>query len=89
MIGSNPVLTQTETRTSSGPVREFSKGDAVNLRFHEIVPGAGHTYSKGDDQFPPMLPEDHFACSRCVLLGSRRQSLSRLGHGQSRDRSGP
>jgi glutamate-1-semialdehyde 2,1-aminomutase len=57
MIGSNPVLTETETRTSSGPVREFSKGDAVNLRFHEIVPGASHTYSKGDDQFPQCSPK--------------------------------
>jgi len=31
---------------------QFDKSLALNDRFHEMVPGACHTYAKGDDQFP-------------------------------------
>jgi len=41
----------------SGPVRDFQKGDAINEHFHEIVPAATHTYSKGEDQFPKRSPK--------------------------------
>lgn len=41
----------------TGPIREFARGDAVNQRFHELVPGASHTYSKGEDQFPSRSPK--------------------------------
>ncbi|HKT07238.1 MAG TPA: aminotransferase class III-fold pyridoxal phosphate-dependent enzyme, partial [Gemmatimonadaceae bacterium] len=41
----------------SGPVRDFQKGDAINEHFHEIVPAATHTYSKGEDQFPQRSPK--------------------------------
>src|SRR6185437_1354086 len=41
----------------SGPVRDFQKGDAINEHFHDIVPAATHTYSKGDDQFPARSPK--------------------------------
>ena len=40
----------------TGPIRDFSRGLALNERFHEIVPGASHTYSKGEDQFPFASP---------------------------------
>jgi glutamate-1-semialdehyde 2,1-aminomutase len=35
----------------------FTQGDQINQRFHEIVPGASHTYSKGEDQFPFRSPK--------------------------------
>lgn len=41
----------------SGPIRDFQKGDAINEHFHEIVPAATHTYSKGEDQFPQRSPK--------------------------------
>lgn len=36
---------------------DFSKGDAINERFRALVPGASHTYSKGEDQFPLRSPK--------------------------------
>ena len=36
---------------------DFSRGDALNERFHALVPGASHTYSKGEDQFPWRSPK--------------------------------
>jgi glutamate-1-semialdehyde 2,1-aminomutase len=44
-------------RTASGPINRFSKGDAINEKFHRLVPGASHTYSKGEDQFPLHSPK--------------------------------
>lgn len=38
-------------------ITTFSKGDQVNDRLHSIVPGASHTYSKGEDQFPQRSPK--------------------------------
>ncbi len=36
---------------------DFSKSLQLNERFHEVIPGGGHTYAKGDDQYPEfMLP---------------------------------
>ncbi|MGE4497255.1 MAG: glutamate-1-semialdehyde 2,1-aminomutase [Deferribacterales bacterium] len=35
---------------------EFTKGRELQKRLHEIVPAGGHTYSKGDDQFPELAP---------------------------------
>lgn len=29
---------------------------ALQKRFHQIIPGGGHTYAKGDDQFPEFMP---------------------------------
>ena len=43
--------------TVGGPVRDFHRGDALNERFHALVPGASHTYSKGEDQFPARSPK--------------------------------
>ena len=43
--------------TPGGPVRSFARGDAINERFHALVPGASHTYSKGEDQFPARSPK--------------------------------
>lgn len=36
---------------------EYGKGDALNERFRTLVPGASHTYSKGEDQFPRRSPK--------------------------------
>jgi glutamate-1-semialdehyde 2,1-aminomutase len=41
----------------SGRVVNFSRGDEINDRFHALVPGASHTYSKGEDQFPFRSPK--------------------------------
>ena len=34
----------------------FLKGQAQQARLHELIPGGGHTYSKGQDQFPEISP---------------------------------
>lgn len=36
---------------------DFTRGDAMNERFRALVPGASHTYSKGEDQFPLRSPK--------------------------------
>ena len=38
-------------------ITNYSKGDSLNEKFHELVPGASHTYSKGEDQFPLRSPK--------------------------------
>jgi glutamate-1-semialdehyde 2,1-aminomutase len=38
-------------------ITNFSKGDRINERLHQLVPGASHTYSKGEDQFPLRSPK--------------------------------
>ena len=40
-----------------GPITDFSKSDSINVKFHSLVPGASHTYSKGEDQFPQRSPK--------------------------------
>jgi glutamate-1-semialdehyde 2,1-aminomutase len=39
-----------------GRIGVFGKSDAIADRLHELVPAGGHTYSKGDDQFPRRSP---------------------------------
>lgn len=34
----------------------FEKGRALSDRLHDLIPAGGHTYSKGDDQFPQNAP---------------------------------
>jgi glutamate-1-semialdehyde 2,1-aminomutase len=34
----------------------FEKGKQLQKRLHELIPAGGHTYSKGDDQFPEVSP---------------------------------
>jgi glutamate-1-semialdehyde 2,1-aminomutase len=43
--------------TMNVKIDNFTEGDRINQRFHEIVPGASHTYSKGEDQFPLRSPK--------------------------------
>lgn len=31
---------------------KFDRSDALRQKFHDVIPGASHTYAKGDDQFP-------------------------------------
>lgn len=35
---------------------KFDKGRELARKLHNLIPGGGHTYSKGDDQFPQMSP---------------------------------
>ena len=42
-------------------IDNFTQGDRINQRFHELVPGASHTYSKGEDQFPFAVTRSHGA----------------------------
>lgn len=37
--------------------KSYTKSLEISKRFHEIVPGGSHTYSKGDDQFPANAPK--------------------------------
>ena len=32
--------------------RNFTESNRLRARFNELIPGGGHTYAKGDDQFP-------------------------------------
>lgn len=41
----------------TGPIRNFARSDELSEHFHDIVPAATHTYSKGDDQFPARSPK--------------------------------
>lgn len=41
----------------SGPIQDFSKGNALNVHLNDLVPGGSHTYSKGEDQFPARSPK--------------------------------
>ncbi len=31
---------------------EFTKSSTINRKFNSLIPGGGHTYAKGDDQYP-------------------------------------
>jgi glutamate-1-semialdehyde 2,1-aminomutase len=44
-------------KTMNTKINNFNQGDRINHRFHELVPGASHTYSKGEDQFPLRSPK--------------------------------
>jgi glutamate-1-semialdehyde 2,1-aminomutase len=44
-------------KTMLKKIENFTQGDQINQRFHELVPGASHTYSKGEDQFPLRSPK--------------------------------
>jgi glutamate-1-semialdehyde aminotransferase len=37
-------------------ITNFKKSDEYRKQIHNIIPGGGHTYSKGDDQFPQLSP---------------------------------
>jgi len=37
-------------------ITSFRNSVRLNARFHQLVPGASHTYSKGEDQFPQLSP---------------------------------
>ena len=49
----NPIF-DPETLVA-GP-RDFSISRALQQKAHGIIPGGGHTYAKGDDQFPENAP---------------------------------
>ncbi|RSK29817.1 glutamate-1-semialdehyde 2,1-aminomutase [Hymenobacter metallilatus] len=35
--------------------RNFTRSNLLKRRFNEVIPGGGHTYAKGDDQFPEFM----------------------------------
>ena len=35
---------------------KFDASLALQKRFHNVIPGGSHTYAKGDDQFPELMP---------------------------------
>jgi glutamate-1-semialdehyde 2,1-aminomutase len=35
---------------------DFSKSRALQPKAHKLIPGGGHTYAKGDDQYPEVAP---------------------------------
>ena len=43
-------------RESAARISRFELSQKLSKRAHEIIPGASHTYSKGDDQFPFLAP---------------------------------
>ncbi|MBF0543348.1 MAG: glutamate-1-semialdehyde 2,1-aminomutase [Candidatus Riflebacteria bacterium] len=38
-------------------IKNFAKGDQIQKRLEEMVPGGSHTYSKGESQFPEHAPK--------------------------------
>lgn len=44
------------TTSSQKRIVNFKRSKELAKRAHELIPGAGHTYSKGDDQFPELSP---------------------------------
>jgi glutamate-1-semialdehyde 2,1-aminomutase len=42
--------------SESMPQPDCQRSRALQKRFHQIIPGGGHTYAKGDDQFPESMP---------------------------------
>jgi glutamate-1-semialdehyde 2,1-aminomutase len=42
--------------TTAASVDRYARSRELGERLHELVPGGGHTYSKGDDQFPARSP---------------------------------
>lgn len=36
--------------------KNYAKSDIYRSKIHTLIPGGGHTYSKGDDQFPLLSP---------------------------------
>lgn len=68
----------------------FARSIAHQRRAHEIIPGAAHTYAKGDDQYPeglcPVIVRGEGACvwdvdgNRFVEFGAGARSVT-LGHG--------
>ncbi len=37
-------------------IRNFAVSNELRRRAHELIPGGGHTYAKGDDQYPILSP---------------------------------
>lgn len=38
-------------------ITNFSKGNEIQRKLHDLVPAGSHTYSKGEDQFPELSPK--------------------------------
>ena len=68
----------------------FSRSNAHSREAHELIPGAAHTYAKGDDQYPehllPVITRGQGASvwdmdgNRFVEFGSGMRAMT-LGHG--------
>lgn len=71
-------------------IRSFAKSIAHQRRAHQVIPGAAHTYAKGDDQFPenmcPVITRGHGSHvwdldgNEFIEYGAGVRSIT-LGHG--------
>ena len=61
----------------------FSRSREIEERLRRIVPGGGHTYAKGADQFPEQSPGVLVRGEGMPRMGRRRQRVHRIRHGQS------
>lgn len=48
----NPANEPALALSSHAPAPSFAGSQALQERFHAVIPGGSHTYAKGDDQFP-------------------------------------
>jgi glutamate-1-semialdehyde 2,1-aminomutase len=39
------------------PITKFDRAHELQRRLHDLIPGGGHTYSRGEDQFPYNSPQ--------------------------------
>jgi glutamate-1-semialdehyde 2,1-aminomutase len=51
--GKNP---QIGVESAAARPKDFSRSRALQVEAHRLIPGGGHTYAKGDDQFPEDAP---------------------------------
>jgi glutamate-1-semialdehyde 2,1-aminomutase len=45
-----------DTITHDPQTCRFERSDALREKAHRLIPGGGHTYAKGDDQYPRLAP---------------------------------
>ena len=43
-------------RWEAAVITNFQMSDALRRKAHRLIPGASHTYAKGDDQYPVLSP---------------------------------
>lgn len=55
--------------------------DAYQERLHRAIPGGAHTYSRGDDQFPPQSPSILMRGQGCYVFDDRGKRFLDYGMG--------
>jgi glutamate-1-semialdehyde 2,1-aminomutase len=51
-----PSTSSTSAAAANAATDRFRRSRELKARLQEVVPGGGHTYAKGDDQFPQLAP---------------------------------